>query len=110
MRKEKEDTMSEAREPYPSWRYRGDGDGGIEKRLFEHPDDAPAGEGWVDSPAYVKSDTAPPERQIEAPGGETISKYADMGWKELRAEYKKRMGKGPRPSMKADDLIRELTA
>ena len=58
--------MDLEREPEPTWMYR---EG--ESRLFQHPDDVPAGEGWVDSPVKVgkqqQAPTPPSEAPVEAP-------------------------------------------
>lgn len=58
-----QDEPNEKREPRPCWMYRPldgrttEGKAAKERgeryesRLFQHPDDVPDGEGWVDSPA-----------------------------------------------------------
>ncbi|MDJ0611864.1 MAG: hypothetical protein QNJ67_23025 [Kiloniellales bacterium] len=48
----------------PTWMYRAGADGAVERRLFGHPDEVPAGEGWADSPAAA---AARPEPEAPAP-------------------------------------------
>ena len=48
----------------PTWMYRTGADGAAERRLFGHPDEVPAGEGWADSPAAAE---ARPDSNAPAP-------------------------------------------
>lgn len=90
------------REPEPCWRYRSDGEGGIEKQLFQHPDNVPGGQGWKDSPAYFKDAPASVHAETGALSG--------MGWKDLRAAYKEKFGKGVGPGMTREDVLERLQA
>lgn len=52
-----------------------------EARLFASPDDVPAGEGWVDSPAKIDDVTPPDETHSEAPAEIDVlrARAADLG-------------------------------
>jgi len=52
------------------WRFRRAKDGTVEHKLFGHPDEAPAAEGWRDSPARV-------DERLEAAGPSVISRIAE---------------------------------
>ena len=55
---QKLDEDSRAVNAHKTWRYRYRPGAKPERKLFNHPDDVPEGEGWVDSPALCEE---PPE-------------------------------------------------
>lgn len=90
---------------WPSWRYRGDGAGGVEKQLFQHPDDVPEGEGWTDSPAKCGDEPAP-----DNPPDVLAPPYDQHKFHVLRLELQRRTGKGPRPGTTKVQLVAMLEA
>ena len=58
---------AEPREPQPTWMYKIGAFGRPESRLFDHPDDVPQDQGWVDTPAKLsarpKAEPASAKRQ-----------------------------------------------
>lgn len=120
-----DETQQIERPSLPTWRYRASKDSEFEKRLFDHPDDVPDGEGWVDSPANIGSAPPAPARlEAEEPEAtETEPEPAttsavntpkaalrELGWNDLRAEYRRVFGKGVRAGMSRDTVIAELEA
>lgn len=97
--------MEQIREPVPTWMYRAR-NGGIEDRLFEHPDDIPEGEGWRDTPAAFKDGHAAVNGEAEG----LAAPYGRHGFHKLRLELQRRTGKGPRPGTKKTELIAMLEA
>lgn len=47
-------------------RYRLDGQGEVERKIFDHPDLIPDGEGWADTPAKLKAEHKPAEKKAPA--------------------------------------------
>ena len=99
----------------PTFGYRRGEDGGVEKDIF----DGEVPEGWVDSPAKVDGAMADGwdnsvdlERDavvVEAPADSALSKpYEDHTFNVLRAEFKRRTGKGPNPGTNKLELIQML--
>ena len=97
------------RAPWPTFRYRRGADGGLEKKLFQHPADVPEGEDWEDSPAKCRDepvdDPAP-----DNPPDVLAPPYEEHGFHKLRLELQRRTGKGPRPGTTKVDLIAMLEA
>ena len=96
---------------WPSFRYRSDGEGGggVEKQLFQHPDDVPEGAGWVDSPARVNDAPEKPKPAPAAPDG-IQPPYEAHKFHVLRLELQRRTGKGPRPGTTKVQLVAMLEA
>lgn len=87
----------------PTFMYRSDGAGGVEKRLFDHPDEIPDGVGWTDSPANVGAENATPPDSVGIEPPYDIHKFH-----KLRSELKRRTGKGTRPGTTKVQLIAML--
>jgi hypothetical protein len=47
-------------------RYRRDSEGEVERKIFDHPDLIPDGEGWVDTPAKLKAEEKPAAKKAPA--------------------------------------------
>ena len=94
------------RTPVPTFRYRSDGAGGIEKRLFDHPDDIPGGERWTDSPARVNC--APEASDISVAADGLSPPYDVHKFHKLRLELQRRTGKGTRPGTTKVQLVAML--
>ena len=107
------------RKSMPTFMYRLGEDGECEKQLFDHPDDIPAGRRWVDSPARIND---APERPPAAAAATAASDatddapaplappYSQHGFRELRAELKRRTGKGSKPGTSMEKLIELMDA
>ncbi len=55
--------MDTERESRPTCMYKNGPFGKPMSKVFDHPDDIPAGEGWVDSPAKVEKRAAPKNKR-----------------------------------------------
>lgn len=115
---EQEFEMAPVRKSLPTFMYRLGEDGECEKRLFDHPDDIPASRRWVDSPARIND---APVRAPAAPVGKKSAgtegapapltpPYDQHGFRELRAELKRRTGKGSKPGTSMEKLIELMEA
>jgi hypothetical protein len=96
----------------PCYGYRRAADGTIEKDLF----DGVRPEGWADSPAAVGEAPTwkrPPAKEASDTDGTEatmLPPYGHYGFKELRAEIKRRAGKGPVPGTTTKQMIAMLEA
>lgn len=117
---EQEFEAAPVRKSVPTFMYRLGEDGECEKQLFDHPEDIPAGRMWVDSPARIND---APVRAPAAPVGKKSADaateeapaplappYNQHGFRELRAELKRRTGKGSKPGTSMEKLIELMEA
>ena len=98
---------------WPAFRYRSDGEGGVEKRIFQHPDEVPEAAGWVDSPARVDQAPEKPKPAPAAPDGDAAGiqpPYEAHKFPVLRSELKRRTGKGPKVGTRKGKLAAMLEA
>ncbi len=94
----------------PTFGYRRGEDGEIEKDVF---DGEPLPDGWVDSPAKVDEQGKRPALSFRTistaePAPHHPPHYKARGFQDLQAEYKRRTGKGPKPSVNRLALIEML--
>lgn len=90
----------------PTYGYRRGEDGEIEKDLF----DGELPEGWFDSPADVDGEPeAAPKTLGVADADHLVPPYDQYSFGQLRAEYERRVGKGPPVGTSTADLVMALS-